>query len=354
MMSRFIFFTLIFYIFAQSSVAQEYTVKPGDAVSITVWERESLSGTVPVDANGYITFPPPIGSIKVVGLSASGISQILTERIGEYVIEPTVFVSVTPAQGFTVHVLGEVQTPKFYQVPEGTSIQEVITLAGGLTEFADLKHIRLIRKEADADQEEQVQERIIDFSQFIENTDLSANPILKANDMLVIPRLSKAERSGQTVTVIGAVNSTGILNLEEPLSLIEVLALAGWPSDDADVQNISILNISDGKYSWKRVDFKSFLTGDIPSANPKVSPSEIVFVPKIELEEKRTFSVNVVGQVEAAGVYPVTEGTRLFDAIYMAGGFTDEAAIEKVTIIHAHTRNPIKVEMNLQKFLTTR
>jgi len=307
-----------------------------------------------VDANGYIALPPPIGNVKVAGLTANDISQLITSRLEEYIKKPTVFVSVTPVQGFTVHVLGEVQTPSFYQAPEGTSIQEVITKAGGFTELADLKHIRLIRKEKDVYRKEQVRENIIDFSRFIENTDLTMNPTLKPNDVLVVPRLSKAERSGQTVTVIGAINSSGTLHLEEPLSLVEVLALAGWPSDEADVQNISILKISNDKHSWKRVNFKSFLTGDTPSANPKVSPGEIVFVPKIELEEKRTFSVNVVGQVEKLGVYPVTEGTRLFDAIHMAGGFTDEAAIDKVTIIHSHPQSPIKkVEMNLQNYLMT-
>ena len=347
---------------AQTVLAQEYTVNPGDTLSITVWEKDSLSGSIVVDANGYIALPPPIGGVKVIGLTASEISQLFTDRLEEYVRNPTVFVSVAPEQGFTVHVLGEVQTPNFYQVPEGTSIQEVITHAGGFTELADLKHIRLISKakvrhaaslSKDSEQSEQLQERMINFSQFLENADLSQNPTLSPDDVLLVPRLSKVERAGQTVTVIGAVNNRGTFPLEEPLSLVEVLALAGWPSDGADERNISILNVSDEKNTWERVDLEGFLAGNTPSVNPKVSPSEIIFVPKTESEEvqKRTFSVNVVGQVKQAGIQPVTDGARLFDAIYMAGGFTDEAAIDRVTIIHAHPQSPTKVELNLKNYL---
>ena len=167
-MSRLIFFTLICCIFwVPSAVVQEYTVKPGDTVNVTVLEQDSLSGSIAVDANGYIALLPPIGSVKVVGLTASKISQLITEQLEEYIKNPTVFVSVTPVEGFTVHVLGEVQLPTFYKVPEGTTIQEVITLAGGFTELADLKHVKLIRKEEGVDWEEYVApeepiERIID------------------------------------------------------------------------------------------------------------------------------------------------------------------------------------------------
>ena len=342
----------IFILLASTASAQEYTISPGDTIDITVWDRDSLSGSVVVDANGYISLPPPIGSVKVAGLTATEISRILTEKLKEYVKKPTVFVSVTPAQGFTVHVLGEVQMPNFYQIPAGTTLQEAITRAGGFTQLADIKHIRLIQKGKDAGQDDEIQERAVDFTQFVENGELTANPVLEQDDVIIVPRLSKEERAGQTVTIIGAVNSRGVFPLEESAPLVEVLALAGWPSDAADTKNVSILSISDNKNSWKSVDLEAFLADGSVSANPRVSPGEIVFVPRLEMaEEKRAFLVSVVGQVKKAGVYPVTEGARLFDAIYIAGGITDEADINRVTIIHAHLRSPNKVEMDIKKYL---
>ena len=356
---RLTFITLVCCILlAQIAVAQEeYTAKPDDVITVTVWERQTLSGTVTVDTNGNITLPMPIGSVKVVGLTAKQISDLLTKRLGEYMVNPTVFVSISPAEGFTVHVLGEVKEPNFIKVPDGTTLQEAITRAGGFTPLADKKHLQLIRKEKDADQKEILLENIIDFSQFVEDTDRAANPTLKPGDVLIVPRLPKSERL-KSVNVIGAVAKPGTFDIEEPLPLIEVLALAGGPSDLAVLKEISILTISDGNYSWNKVNFESFLTGADETANPNVSPGETVFVPR-EPKEERPFMVNVLGQVVRPGAYYVTDESRLFDAIYQAGGFVDEAAIDNVTIIHlnfrglSHPRSPVKSQVNVKEYLVS-
>ena len=110
---------LFCFILAHSALAQEYAAMPGDTINVTVWERDSLSGTVVVDANGYVALPPPIGSLKVTGLTASEISALLSQRLKEYIKTPTVFVSIKASVGFTVHVLGEVRAPDFIIIPEG-------------------------------------------------------------------------------------------------------------------------------------------------------------------------------------------------------------------------------------------
>jgi polysaccharide export outer membrane protein len=177
-MTGLIFFLLMIM---QTQPNQEYVAKKGDIVTVTVWERESLSGTVVIDANGNITLPMPIGSIQVVGQTAMKISQMLTEKIKEYLVNPTVFISISPSEGFNVHVLGEVILPSFVQIPEGTTIQEVITKTGGFTPLADLNHIRIIRTEENiADGSKKSFETIIDFEIFIKQNDLSANPVLKS------------------------------------------------------------------------------------------------------------------------------------------------------------------------------
>ena len=381
-MSRLITLTLVCCILlAQSVVAQEYTVKPGDLITVTVWERQTLSSTVTVDVNGNITLPVPIGSMSVAGLTAQQISDLLTERLKEFIINPTIFVSVTPAQTFTVHIIGEVVSPNFYNVPDGTSIQELITRAGGLTQFADIKRIKLIRKvaadglrpEENADKDSSTasavdspaadaagsaKERVIDFSLFRDKAELSANPTLKANDVVVIPRLSDVK----PVHIMGAVSNPGVVTIEKTSPLIEVIFSAGGFSDAADLKQISILSLSDGKYSFREINFEKFLAGEDLTVTPQVSPGEAVFVPKLELEKKRIL-VYVVGQVTNPGGCQIAEGDRLFDALFAAKGFADEAAIDKITIIHSQQRkassdgtaemSSVKTEVNLQNFLTT-
>jgi len=232
-------------------------------------------------------------------------------------------------------------------------VQEAVTRAGGFTSLADKSRIQLIRTEQNDDTEEAI-ELTLDFQQFIENTDRSANPTLKSGDVLIVPRLPKSERI-KYVNVIGAVARPGIFDLEEPLPLIEILARVGGPSDIAILQDISILSISEGasgSFSWNHVNFERFLTDEDVIGNPKVSPGDTVFVPR-EPREKRPFNVNVVGQVTRPGAYSATDESRLFDVIYQAGGFVDEAAIDRVTIIHRHPRSPIQEQVNVREYLVS-
>ena len=344
-------FTLILLlVFTQVSPAQEHTARPGDFITVTVFERQTLSGTVIVDGNGRITLPMPIGSVPVVGLTAAEISDLLTDRIKEYVLNPTVFVSISPAEGFIVHVLGEVQMPDFIKVLDNTTVQEAITRAGGFTPIADIRNIQLIRTEENNGSETHT-EIVVNLEQFMEDGDRTANPVLKPGDVLIVPRMAKSERM-KYVNVIGAVARPGTFQVEGPLPLMEALAQAGGPSEIAMLDDVSILSVSDGNPSWVHVDFESFLTGEDAAANPDVLPGDTVFVPG-KPEEERPFNVNVVGQAAKPGVYSVTSDCRLLDAIYQAGGFADEAAIEKVTIIRYHSQSSIEKQVDVRKFFTS-
>lgn len=344
-----------------SLVSEAKTVKMGDTITVTVWEREWLSGSSIVDTNGQIYLPKPMGTVRVLGLSVDGITEILTERLKEYIVEPIVSVSIFPTLLFTVHITGEVQAPNSFSVMEGTSLQEAISKAGGFTDIADKKHIRIIRKDLATDYEVTVEqsehkdivsELIIDFTQFEENADANHNPPLKNKDVVIVPRLPKSERVPM-VMVIGAANNPGAIPIEEPLSLIKVLARAGGPSIKADLKNLSILSLESDEYSQKQLDFERFLTGADPSANPMISSGEVVFIPELPGKEELSFTVNVIGQAVKQGSYPIYKEGRLFDVIYAAGGFANEAAIDKVTIIRPSNPEPQKIEINAKKYLTT-
>ena len=130
------------------------------------------------------------------------------------------------------------------------------------------------------------------------------------------------------------------------------LARAGGPSEAAMLNDVSILSATDGNYSWKHIDFESFLIGEDAAANPNVYPEDTVFVP-VKPEEERPFNVNVLGQVVKPGVYPATKDSRLLDAIYQAEGFADEAAIDRVTIIRHHSQSSVEEQVDIRKYLTS-
>lgn len=64
----------------------------------------------------------------------------------------------------------------------------------------------------------------------------------------------------------------------------------------------------------------------------KVQETELLEIPEeTEKEEQENLIyVQVSGAVDAPGVYTLPEGSRLFEAVELAGGVTDEADISKV------------------------
>lgn len=326
------FITLV----ANGLFANDYVAKPGDSVVVTVWEQQSLSGTVIVDSSGNITLPMPIGSFSVVGLTAKQISDIISEKLKDYLVNSTAYVYIIPAEGFIVHVLGEVQRQGFIRVPDGATVQEAIGMMNGFAPLADKKHVVLIRKKDSngASQDNETTEQILNLELFAEKIDRSSNPTLKSGDVIIVPRLPESERI-KYINVIGAVMKPGTFDTEKPLPLIEVLTKAGGLSVSAIPEEISVLKTSkDGNYQWTQVNFTGFLRNEDLNANPIIELGNTVFVPGEPIEkELKPFYVNVVGQVVKPGAYSVNEESRLLDAIYMAGGFVDQSAIDKISII---------------------
>ncbi len=332
--------------FVSSAHAEVYKARVGDTIIVTVREREWFSGERVIDENGQITLAEPIGVVKVFGLTQGEITELLTEKLRKTIIEPTVFVMISKASRLTVHITGEVQAPNTFEVTEGTSLQAAITRAGGFTTNADKKRIKIVRK--NTEQIDAVSELMIDFTQFGENALQSANPVLKDEDTVVVPRLPKSER--QVILVIGAVNQPGAYPYEEPISLIEVLLRAGGPSSNADLKQISILRSEGDKYPLKQINLENFLAGVGPSADLTLSKGEVVFVPNKKPSRE---TVNVIGAITKPSSYPIYQESRLLDAIYDAGGFTTSAAVDKVTIIRPSNPHPQRIVVNVANYLKT-
>ena len=366
----FIFFLFFFVI---SLNAQERIVAPGDMLFVAVWGQENLSGMVTVGPDGTLSLFPPVGVLQVSGMTISQISELLTNRLSETIKNPRVTVSLQAQEGFTIHVLGEVRAPSFYKVPENTTVQEIITRAGGQTERADLTRIRLRRKDAlqvegqTSRKNGEMTETIIDLTRFIFQGDLSANPVLLAEDVLIIPRLSREERASKLITILGSVRTPGAYEVEGALPLLEVLALAHGATPDADLKSVWILfpkpesapvveeqskpfESQEEMYEPKQISLEDYLTGKGASNNPLISPGTVVFVPSTRLPEERPFFVNVVGQVKKTGSYPIKEGTRLLDAISSAGGFGESALIDQITILHTEPKSPKSLTVDLTKY----
>lgn len=158
-----------------------YKIGPGDILSISVWKEEGMQLEVQVRPDGGITFPLA-GEVVASKLTALELRATLEEKLKQYIPNPVITVSVLKAVSNKIYVLGKVNRPGEYIATHYMDVLQALTLAGGLTPYADSDEIKIIR---DINGEKKI--RLFDYDEVITGKRMDMNIMLKAGDTLVVP-----------------------------------------------------------------------------------------------------------------------------------------------------------------------
>jgi len=134
-----------------TAVHDEYQVGPDDVLSIVVWKQPDISvAQIPVRPDGRLSLPL-VGEIQVRGLTTRQIKEVVTERLKEYVTEPNVTVIVLQVHYPVAYLIGEVNRPGPVPIRQDTTVLQLISMAGGFTNFADRDNVKILRREGGKD-----------------------------------------------------------------------------------------------------------------------------------------------------------------------------------------------------------
>lgn len=125
-----------------------YVVAPNDVVDIRVFQEEDLASVLRVSKDGAITFPL-IGSVKIAGKTPHEGAALIREALAkDYLVNPQVSLTVSEYSKRRFIVLGQVQKPGSFDMPDRDSVTliEAIGMAGGYTRIADSSKIVLKRQ----------------------------------------------------------------------------------------------------------------------------------------------------------------------------------------------------------------
>jgi polysaccharide export outer membrane protein len=120
-------------------------IRTGDRLYLLVRGQESLTGEVPVRADGAIVHPV-FGRVEVAGLSTVDASRAVTARLQNVVTQPEVTISIVESGPCKVSVVGEVTHPGLLEIGPEENVLQVLARAGGFTEFANRSGIYVIRE----------------------------------------------------------------------------------------------------------------------------------------------------------------------------------------------------------------
>ena len=204
----------------------EYRIGPLDQVQVVVWEHPELTSPMgqyqpagqKVTTEGTL-FYPYAGELKVEGLTAQELRKEITKRLSDKILnDPQVDVRVTGYHSRKAFVTGAVNRPGYVHFDENPmTIPDVIAEVGGFNEKADPSFVQLRRGDKVYN---------IDYVRaFKENIPIE-RILVKPDDQLFVPLKSEMERD-RKVYVMGEVNRTSIVRMDNYLSLAEALTAAG-------------------------------------------------------------------------------------------------------------------------------
>jgi polysaccharide export outer membrane protein len=123
-----------------------YIIGAEDKLSVRVFEVKDLSTDEEVvDATGHIELPL-IGRITAAGKTTEQLQDEIAQRLGDrYLQSPQVSVLVVESASRKITVEGEVHTPGVFAMKGRTTLMEVIAMAGGPADDADLHKVAVIR-----------------------------------------------------------------------------------------------------------------------------------------------------------------------------------------------------------------
>ena len=178
-----IFICILLALFVSNSSAENevYYIGTGDVLEISVWKDPELSRTVIVPPDGVISFPL-IDNIRVTNLTVADLDKVLTQKLSEFVPDVTVTVMLAEINSLKAYVIGKVNTPGMYDITLDTNVMQILAQAGGLTPFASVGNIMILRRKKN-----QITKIPFDYGEIVKGKHLEQNIVLQAGDVVVVP-----------------------------------------------------------------------------------------------------------------------------------------------------------------------
>jgi len=226
-----------------NSNTKNYKIGPGDLIDVIVSHNPTLTRTgIRVNNQGKIQLPMIDEEVPAACRTEGELAEQIRERYRKYLLNPSVIVAVQQFNSSPVAILGAVVTPGRFQLQRPVRVLELLTLVNGATEKAG-SSIELIRNRslpycdgplliASAEGgDELISINLADTLKGVEE----ANPYVRAGDIIMV-----READQPRAYITGSVKTPSIVELKEPISLTQAIAMAGGLASGAKSDKILI------------------------------------------------------------------------------------------------------------------
>jgi protein involved in polysaccharide export with SLBB domain len=298
----------------------DYPIGVYDQIIVSLWNGAEATLDYTVARDGSI-FPTGLGKIYLQGLTFEQVRSLIIQRFKSYVPATTnITVSLGQPRTISVNVAGEINKQGPVTVSAFTNAFNVIALAGGPTDLANLREILIKRNGRVIDQ--------LDVYRYLTTGDFGKHIYLENNDFVILQTVEKK------VKAEGKFKRPMYYQLKKDEGMKALLKYSGGLQRDAFSSGVKVYRSELEQQTIKDVNATAIIN---PTNNPRFINEDFLLqdgdiIKVIAVNPGLINKVELKGEVSYPGQYEIRKGDRLFDLINRAGGITRNTYLPRAYI----------------------
>jgi polysaccharide biosynthesis/export protein len=289
----------------------EYRIGPGDVLVVSVMDAPEFGGKFRVSDAGAIQIAGVPAPVQAEGQTPTELTHIIRQDLidAKQLRDPQVTIFIDEYHGRKVTVLGAVNKPGVYPLERGSTVLDVLSMAGGALPGAG-NTVTVMRGPASAESTGTAvgSVQILDIGKLVKGDDPSANARVENGDVVSVS-------AAQIVYVVGAVMKPGGFTMANPdagISVMQAVAMAqGFTSIAATHRGLIIRQSTSDKARQEIVvDIGQMFAGK--GTDELLAPNDILYIP--DSNGKKT--LKVMGDIAMAAA----TGIAIYGAGYRVAG----------------------------------
>jgi polysaccharide export outer membrane protein len=156
-----------------------FVIGPDDVLSIVFWRDKEMTTQVTVRPDGMISLPL-LNDVHAAGLTPTDLRARVAADAKRFFENPNVTVVVNQINSLKAFITGQIVKPGAYALTAPTTVLQLISMAGGLKDYADSRNIMIVRRDNG-----QTSSFTFNYKEIAKN--LRQNIELKPGDTVVVP-----------------------------------------------------------------------------------------------------------------------------------------------------------------------
>ena len=288
----------------------DYVLGPGDKLFIDIYGQSENYYQAEVSPDGDLILEN-FGPINVSGMTVEKANIRLVNKLKKVYTglsskKTFVNISVGIPRAVRVNIVGEVNLPGTYNFSAFNTVYNAIYVAGGITENATLRNVKLFRNNKLVN--------TIDIYNFLNKGDQSSNVRLENNDLIVVGPYTNR------VSIFGGVKTPGKFEMKNGETLADLINYAGGFSEDSYSKSLRITRVFDDQYKIVDVNSDQFEFFQLKSGD-KIEIDKVI--------EKYDNRLILKGSVYRPGIFALTNGMTVKDLIEKGEGLKPDTYMER-------------------------